>query len=95
MITSGQIGTGVDIMVVTYSGYDYLAYARGTTAATSYHRRGTNVTASTSAAYQGSFTDNTVVTLDIDEVITDNNDVPYFKVLVYQTNHGIVRPDTV
>lgn len=95
MITSGQIGVGVDVMIITYSGYDYLAYGRGTTAATSYHRRGTNITASTSASYQGAFVSDTVVTLDVDEIITDNNDVPYFKVMVYQTNHGVNRPATV
>lgn len=95
MITTGQISTGTDIMLIRYNGYDYLAYARGTTAATSYHSRGTNITSSTSNAYQGSYTNNAVVTLEIDEIITDNNDVPYIKVLNYQTNHGVTRPSTI
>lgn len=94
MTATGVLPTGTEVMLVTFGGYDFLAYNRGTTAATSYHRRGTNITASTSGTYQGTFVSRTAVMLEIDEVITDNNDVPYFKVMQYQTDHGSSRPAT-
>lgn len=93
-MTTKQFRAGDSVYLLTYSGFDYLAYSRSPIMGTVFKRQGTTVTGSVSATYSGSFDDDVIAQLNEVDYITDDNGNAFYQVVNYQVNNGITRPPT-